>query len=82
MENSNSKYLLPDLSSGSRRCKQDITEREVTDFAIDLILPTLPECGPYTEYVIKPLIQDFTSSCWELASDHVMSQDFSIIIDE
>lgn len=83
MKNSNSKYLLPDLSSGRHINRQaNKTEEEIDDFVIDMLCPTLPEHGPYTEFVIKPMVQNFSNFCWEMAGEHVMSQDFSAIIDE
>lgn len=78
----NNEFLLPELSGGRPTDYKIKTESRLLDDTIDLLLPSLPENGPYTEFVIKPIITAFNSHCWELARDHVMSQDLSILIDE
>ena len=78
----NNEFLLPKLSGGRPTGYKIKTESQLLDDTIDLLLPSLPENGPYTEFVIKPIITAFNSHCWELAKDHVMSQDLSILIDE
>ena len=82
MNKLNNEFLLPDLSGGRLISQEIETEARLLDDTIDLLLPSLPENGPYTEFVIKPIITAFNSHCWELARDHVMSQDLSILIDE
>ena len=78
----NSEFLLPDLSGGRTVDYKIKTKTQLSDDTIDLLLPSLPENGPYTEFVIKPMITAFNSHCWNLAGEHVMSQDLSILIDE
>ena len=78
----NNEFLLPELSGGRTVDYKIKAESQLLDDTIDLLLPSLPENGPYTEFVIKPIITAFNSYCWELAGEHVMSQDLSILIDE